>query len=142
MAVGGYRAPRNPAPVSGPGRLSQRTDGIKRQGIAEMPDAAYGEQTEMRNIQGAAPMSASPMPRVTPLDAPTERPDEPVTSGMNLGPGPGRESIGLGDGMRQQSQIDAKQIAQYLPQLERMANMSGAPKSFVRFVRYVREFGP
>lgn len=140
MAVGGYRAPRNPAPVSGPGRLSQRTDGIKKQAIAEMPDAAYGEQTEMRNIQGAAPMSASPMPRITPLDAPTERPDEPVTAGMDLGPGPDRASIGLSRTSAGQTRIDAGQVAQYLPALEQAANMPGVPASFVRFVRYLRAF--
>ncbi len=32
--------------------------------------------------------------QVTPLDAPTERPDEPVTAGVPLGPGPGPEALG------------------------------------------------
>ena len=139
---GGYRAPKSPAPVSGPGAMSKRTDGIKSQSPMDMPDAAYGEQKEMRGLQQAAPMAAASMPRITPLDAPTERPDEPVTAGMDMGPGPGKASIGLGQGMRDQSAIDAKQVAEFLPQLERMATMAGAPKSFVRFVRYVREFGP
>ena len=77
MAVGGYRSPKNPAPVSGPGAMSKRTDGIKSQSPMDMPDAAYGEQKEMRGIQQAAPMAAASMPKITPLDAPTERPDEP-----------------------------------------------------------------
>ncbi len=32
--------------------------------------------------------------QVTPLDAPTERPNEPVTAGVPLGPGPGPEALG------------------------------------------------
>jgi hypothetical protein len=35
------------------------------------------------------------MPATTPLFAPTERPDEPITSGMDFGPGPGSEALNL-----------------------------------------------
>ena len=140
MAEGGYQAPRNPAPVSGPGSLSKRTDGIKRQTPMDMPDAAYGEQQEMRGIQSAAPMAASQMPKITPLDAPTERPDEPVTAGMDRGPGPGRASIGMPKSAQDQSSRDAMQIATYLPALEAAANRPGVPPSFVRFVRHLRSF--
>ncbi|MAJ64735.1 MAG: hypothetical protein CL556_12220 [Alphaproteobacteria bacterium] len=137
---GGYRAPKNPAPVSGPGAQSKRTDGIKSQSPMDMPDAAYGEQKEMRGIQGAAPMAAASMPKITPLDAPTQRPDEPVTSGMDRGPGPGRASIGMTKTSQQQSAMDASQIAAYLPALEQAANRPGVPTSFVRFVRHLRSF--
>lgn len=137
--VGGYRSPSNPAPVSGPGRMSKRTDGVKKQAIMDMPDAEYGEQKEMRGIQGAAPMSAS-MPNIIPLTAPTQRPDEPVTAGMDRGPGVDRKAIGIGSSAAQQTAIDANQVAQYLPALEQAANMPGVPKSFVRFVRYLRSF--
>ena len=140
MAVGGYRSPKNPAPVSGPGAMSKRTDGIKSQSPMDMPDAAYGEQKEMRGIQGAAPMAAASMPKITPLDAPTERPGEPVTAGMDRGPGPGRASIGMSRSAMEQSAIDATQIAAYLPALEQAANRPGVPASFVRFVRHLRSF--
>lgn len=45
---------------------------------------------------GAAPGQPAPTPPtpVTDLFAPTTRPDEPVTSGANLGPGAGPEAIG------------------------------------------------
>jgi len=33
MPRGGYRQPNNPAPVSGPGALSQRTDGGATEGM-------------------------------------------------------------------------------------------------------------
>jgi hypothetical protein len=35
------------------------------------------------------------LPSVTPLTAPTERPDEPLTAGMDFGPGPGSEALNL-----------------------------------------------
>jgi hypothetical protein len=37
---------------------------------------------------------AQPMP-IVPLNAPTQRPTEPVTSGATLGPGPDQTSLGL-----------------------------------------------
>lgn len=98
---GGKRTPRNPAPVSGPGQLSQRTDGGPQQVQAEMSGMPYGENQEFATLQSSAPMSASPSaasprarqrqatqaPSVTPLFAPTQRPDEPVTAGAPFGPG-------------------------------------------------------
>lgn len=51
---GGYRMPSNPAPVSGPGKFSGRTDG---QTARALPDAGYGEQAEFQEMQGGAPMS-------------------------------------------------------------------------------------
>jgi hypothetical protein len=102
---GGYRRPTNPAPVSGPGQLSQRTDGGPQQVQADMSGMPYGENAEFNTVQSMAPMSASPSARpprasarsagagggmsATPLFAPTQRPDEPVTAGAPFGPGPG-----------------------------------------------------
>jgi|694.fasta_scaffold74309_8 hypothetical protein len=98
---GGMRRPSNPAPVSGPGALSRRTDG---QGARYIAGGEYGEGQEMMDLQTSAPMSkapAAPRPRTgrqvvseemappTPLFAPTERPDEPITAGAPFGPGPG-----------------------------------------------------
>jgi hypothetical protein len=93
---GGYRKPENPAPVSGPGALSQRTDGNPTQGAKYMPGMPYGENTMAQ--QTAAPMAgkAEPvsMPMPTPLMAPTMRPNEPITSGVDIGDGPGSEALG------------------------------------------------
>lgn len=93
---GGYRAPQNPAPVSGPGALSRRTDGGATQPVRVAPGGEYGSRQEMESIQSGAPMrgggstspaaSQAPLPQPTPLDAPTARPDEPVTAGMNSFP--------------------------------------------------------
>jgi hypothetical protein len=98
MAQGGYRKPENPAPISGPGALSQRTDGGPTQPAKYISGLPYGEGQATYDQQTAAPMASnnSPqptlqMPAPTPLMAPTERPDEPVTAGIDIGPGPGSE---------------------------------------------------
>lgn len=145
MAAGGYQRPSNPAPASGPGRLSKRTDGGPGQPARQLPNAAYGEQRDFQLIQGGARMASDPgpqMPQVTRLTDPSTRPDEPVTAGSPSGAGGGPSSIGLPQNLKQESANDARQIAQYLPALTRMANQEGVPASFVRFVKYVREFGP
>lgn len=94
---GGYRKPTNPAPVSGPGSLSQRTDGGPTQPATYVPGLPYGQGQETYSNQVAAPMAGNPIPQMempTPLMAPSSRPDEPVTSGIDRGAGTGSEAIG------------------------------------------------
>lgn len=105
MASGGPRTPANPAPVSGPGAMSRRTDG---QAIREPGGLAYGDNAELVNLQRAATMSGQtagttpaaappevPLSNMTPdLFAPTSRPGEPITAGAPFGPGPGPEALG------------------------------------------------
>jgi hypothetical protein len=87
---GGYRRPSKPAPVSGPGALSKRTDGGPSQPAMEVGGFEYGGRQDFEDIQGGAPMAASdPLPAPTPLFAPSERPTEPITAGAPVGPGPG-----------------------------------------------------
>lgn len=98
---GGYRKPENPAPMSGPGALSRRTDGGPAQGAKYISGLPYGQGQATYDQQTAAPMAAaSPMPSApavapmempTPLMAPTSRPNEPITAGINMGAGPGSE---------------------------------------------------
>jgi hypothetical protein len=45
--------------------------------------------------QAAAPMAMPLLPELTPLTAPTERPSEPLTAGMDFGAGPGSEALNL-----------------------------------------------
>ena len=102
---GGYRQPSNPAPVSGPGALSQRTDGGAVDGLKSptqapkyMPGLGYGEGGQNMANQQAEPLAGNPTPAmeapaVVPLSAPTQRPNEPITAGMDFGPGPGTEAI-------------------------------------------------
>ena len=104
MARGGYRQPNNPAPVSGPGALSKRTDGGATEGMTQpaqyISGLGYGKGKETYDMQTAAPMQgndipAMPTPQAVPLSAPTMRPNEPGTAGIDRGPGPGSEAIRL-----------------------------------------------
>lgn len=105
---GGYREPASPAPVSGPGSQSRRTDGGPAQKLRDLPDAGYGENAVYRDLQQQAPLSQSPgpadarasrggatTPPVVPLTAPTQNAAEPVTAGADAGPGPGMAALGL-----------------------------------------------
>lgn len=136
---GGYRAPAKPAPVSGPGKMSRRTDG---QPVAALPDAAYGEQKTYRDAQQGAPMAeanavggptVSPldMSRVTPMGAPSQYPDEAVTSGADAGAGPGASALGIQDPALQYSK-------DLLPALEIAASMPNAPVALRQMVRRLR----
>jgi len=94
---GGYRQPMNPAPVSAPGALSQRTDGGAIDGMTQPQQSytgfEYGKNKAIQEQQSGASMAGNPFPTmdITPLSAPTARPNDPVTSGINYGPGPGTE---------------------------------------------------
>ena len=108
MPSGGLHAPTNPASVSGPGALSQRTDGAPQPKMA-LPDAKYGEQKDFQSIQGGAPMGSPASPAgatgggVTPqmptqFGAPTANPNEPVTAGAAVGPGVDQSALNLPKG--------------------------------------------
>lgn len=152
MPRGGARTPSNPAPASGPGSLSRRTDGgpAKPQYVAGLP---YGEGQEFMDVQTSAPMggaapTAPSMPQgglgpigsggggVTPMGAPTEFPDESVFAGSDNPGGPGRDA--LASNLSNLSNAEAKQFAKYLPALEAAANSPQTTDSFRRFVRYLR----
>lgn len=131
---GGYQPPRKPAPVSGPGPLSKRTDG---QPIRDLPNPAYGEGTQFAQIQQGARMEQAEGPKITPLGAPTQRPNEPVTAGSPSGPGPGKAALGI-PSLPSQKANDFQALSQYMPLMERYANSdltSGTMKSFVRYLR-------
>lgn len=75
----------------------------KGQRVTTAPGQTYGMQAQEADAQRAVPLptapepvqpSASlPAPGANPLIRPTERPSEPVTEGMNTGPGAGREAL-------------------------------------------------
>ena len=85
---------------SGPGKYSTRTDKLS------LGSTSYGDDTAALNT--AAPKSktrgvaddvggrpANPVSQapVTPLYAQSERPEEPITNGINMGPGAGSEAL-------------------------------------------------
>jgi hypothetical protein len=95
--------------VSGPGKFSSRTD--------LPPSNSYGDGVQTAEIAGGAPMATSPEVRgatntelraagktgqssvaaqqgqLTPLFAPTQRPDEPITTGIDIGAGAGSDAL-------------------------------------------------
>jgi hypothetical protein len=58
----------------------------------------YGDRKATEQLMSAAPMARQQQvskPSITDLFAPTQRPNEPVTSGNPLGEGPGPEALNL-----------------------------------------------
>jgi len=95
---GGMRptAPQNnPANVSGTGGAGQSGT----QAAKYIPGLPYGQGQEtmedLECIPMAGPTPVPSLPSVTPLTAPTERPNEPLTHGMDFGPGAGSEALNL-----------------------------------------------
>jgi hypothetical protein len=85
---------------AGPGKFSTRTDKL------EMGSTAYGEGVETQAIKSGAPLGktadavSGPTGRLrqaevplTGLFAETERPDEPITAGIDRGEGPGSSAL-------------------------------------------------
>lgn len=88
------------AEVSGPAEQSKRTDlGVLKQStqpVQAYTGGTYGNNKSMSTQQSSAPMAGNPFPSFPginsiSLDAPTERPDEPGTAGIDIGPGGGSE---------------------------------------------------
>lgn len=150
MARGGARQPSNPAPVSGPGALSRRTDGgpgDAKQPIRVPTGGDYGDATQLQKLQQAAPVGASPGGNIdlasllgggggelTPLSAPTQQPNTPVTDGAAVGPGAGPEALGIND----QQDADMQRLITYLPVLEHMAEQPGSSRAARNLVRQLK----
>lgn len=141
---GGYRKPENPAPVSGPGKMSRRTDGgptDMKQPVQEVTGMGYGENKDLNQIQSMAPLSAAPsipsMPMAlpTPLGAPTERPDEPVSAGMPFGPGTSNLPVGP---MQVDNSDDKQRALVILGLLQESLNTGNAPQGTVNIIRQLR----
>lgn len=152
-AHGGYRKPTHSAPVSGPGALSKRTDG---QVQAAPTGMAYGDHQALMAQESTAPMSADPstptpnipapqraaasapggapaQPRqpITPIGAPSQRPNEPVTAGVDIGTGPGSEVLPMQHTGAFQA---AGPMTQMLGQLS-ASDQSGVLSTLLQFAR-------
>jgi len=137
---GGYQKPGHPAAASGPGALSQRTDGGATQAGRDIPDAKYGEQKNFRAIEGSAPLAGggSTPPPLTPFDAPSARPDEPVTAGAAAGPGPGPAAAGIQTDL---AAADYQNMKALIPGLELIANQPQANPSTRALLRHLKSLG-
>ena len=99
------------AGASGPGKFSKRTD---------LPSAYYGEGVETSAIKSQMPLSKTTgeadnvggrprtaLPPVTPLFAPSQRPEEPITAGVAVGPGGGEETLMMNQMKQQEMRFTA-----------------------------------
>jgi len=118
-------APMNPlAGPSGPGKYSTRTDKL------DMGSTSYGEGKETAAIKSGATLATTPDVKgtpasavreaaITPLYAPTERPDVPIQEGIDMGPGAGSEALA----MRQEDDTNFRAaITSYKPVLNFIAD--------------------
>lgn len=145
---GGYQAPNNPAPVSGPGQLSKRTDGSPGQPIRVPTGGSYGEATNLENLQQAAPLASSgggavpsllgglPLPQGAGFDQGTTMPGVPVTDGADLGPGASSSALGINDAQ----DADLQKLISYLPVFEKMANVPGSSRAARNLVRELKAY--
>lgn len=144
MPRGGDRVPSNPAPVSGPGAMSKRTDGQAQRYVAGLP---YGDGQELMTQQGAAPMAGQtvgtgdgapqvPLAQMSPnLFDKTNAPGEPVTAGANFGPGPDQSAL---SGGQVPNGPTRERIMASLPILLRMSESPDVSREFRQLVSYIR----
>lgn len=129
--------------VSGPGPQSKRTDIGNVQKTQDLPNADYGEQQAYQAQQQGAPMAADQggqmsqahaanIANIVPMNAPTQRPGEPVTAGAASGPGP--NSLGLPN----QQQQDMIALQAYLPVLTFMAGQQNSSWGLRNLVRQIK----
>jgi len=104
---------------AGPGKFSTRTDNL------QMGSTGYGEGVDTQAIKSGAPLSTTPDVRparagdvrqaaaqapLTELYAPSQRPNEPITSGIDRGPGPGSSALMMPGAMVKTSDTLAKML--------------------------------
>lgn len=127
-------------PGTSGGNYANRTD--KTQPVQAPTGLPYGESQELQQSQEAAPlpqaapvdpweqvMGAAQQMEFSPvgLNAPSTRPDEPVTAGLPSGPGPGPEA------MRPQGGLSA--------QIQRAIATSGGSETLMRLLENARRAG-
>ena len=135
-------APMNPkAGVSGPGKYAVRTDNL------ELGSTAYGEGKETQAIKSGAKLAKTADVRSTPpsskgqpvtsLYAATERPDEPITTGINPGDGAGSDSLMMNQ-PADYTNFNAN-IQSYTPVLSYIASLQNTSPETRRAIRQLRD---
>ena len=76
--------------------------------IATSPDVRGATNTAVR--QAAERSMVTPQEAMTPLYAPTQRPDEPITTGVAMGPGAGPEALSMGKATEKLSDVLVKML--------------------------------
>lgn len=150
MANGGYQAPAKPAAVSGPGKMSQRTDKPQIENLA----SDYGENVAMSDLRAQSPIQPARKPTAQPargggggdplaglgitgLAAPSEMSDMPITDGADAGPGAGLEALGLPQNPQEMSRADVAHMHPGL--IEAMVRASQSDNATPSFKKYVKQ---
>lgn len=104
--------------ISGPGSFSKRTD-------LQYQSEGYGDGVAYDAAKAGAPLAKSPDVRgatateinqaveqtpVTSLYAPTARPDEPITAGIDMGAGAGSDALMMGKATEKLSDVLVKML--------------------------------
>jgi len=118
--------------------------------LQPVPGQAYGRRQQQEQVADVAAAQPSPQQRIEQLGeaagamsfgggllAPTQRPDEPVTAGLPVGPGAGPPD-GTPGAVEGQLPVDPRQVARWLPILEQLARRPGTSRATVAFVRDLR----
>ena len=122
------------------------------QAAKAMTGGEYGDNQAMMELQTSAAMNASPTMPVSPsqgrpqraplgqsltqLDAPTDRPDEPLTTGIDMGDGAGSEVMYANNSTLNTE--DRQRMIEALPTLAILAESPSASNAFRNYVRYLR----
>jgi len=136
---GGMRptAPQNNMGISATGGAGSK-DGQPNRYIS---GGTYGEGQALMQQQQSAPMSSGPAmlqrkPMGTLLD-PTNNPSEPITAGVDMGPGPGSEVLPRNISADTRSTDNLDIIKKYFPAMSRASQLEDAPDSYKRFLSYL-----
>jgi hypothetical protein len=130
--------------VSGPGKYAKRTD-------LSYQSNSYGDGVAYDAAKSGAPLATAPkspmlseapqvrpsQPPVTGLYDPTQRPDEPVTAGIDQGAGVGSDALM----MRQPDDNNFRAtIAEYMPVLAYVASLPNASPETRAAIRQLRDY--
>lgn len=151
---------RNGIPGQAYGNRSDLNAGAKPIPMQAVPGQQYGAVKQQIDAQRAVPMQGTPMPPTSPQQPtpgqpgtpdpllaqaspvtypgdhgdptrPTQRPSEPVTAGLAVGPGPGPEMLPT-------SPASAQTVGQFLQSL---ASRPGAPSDIVALASLAQSRG-
>jgi hypothetical protein len=144
---GGMRptAPQNnPANVSGTGGAGQNGNytGFGYGQNKEINQSRIEGNQAVSSVKASAPApdptyGGMNFPQLGTLMDPTTRPTEPITAGVDFGPGPGSEALPANFQNNTRPDENALIAKQYLPELAIAARSKDAPDSFKRFVNYL-----
>jgi hypothetical protein len=131
----------NPANVNGLGGNGQSGMNTDYTGFG------YGKNKEINEQRTAAPIKSSTpqayetapvepsLPPITPLDAPTQFPNQPVTAGGALGDGPGEEVLNVPK--EPTGDVDIDMVRMYYPVMQYWASQPDTPQATKDYVRFL-----